>query len=88
MIKNDFIVIKEEIHRLCIKYDFKSPEIELAYGSDLCDVTDYQEIRIKVGQVSDSLYHARHVFGHWIADLHGLSDIMADKVADTIAELI
>jgi hypothetical protein len=83
-----FQYIKIEIERLCSKYDFDCPEIKLAYDTDPCDFTDYDEIRINLNQDCDTLYHARHVFGHWIADLHGLNDEMADKVADTIVEMV
>ena len=84
----NFEVIKKEIQRLCDKYGFEYPEIKLAYDTDPCDVTDYNEIRINVYQIADDFFHARHVFGHWIADLHGMNDGMADKVADAIAMMI
>ena len=87
MIKN-FETIKREIQRLCYEYGFDYPEIKVAYKFDPCDTTDYYEIRIKLDQDCDTLYHARHVFGHWIADLHGLNNEMADKVADTIAKMV
>ena len=87
MIKN-YEVIKKEIERLCDQYGFECPEIKKAYDTDPCDVTDFFEIRINVFQDVDDYFHARHVFGHWIADLHSFDDIRADKVADVIAQLV
>jgi uncharacterized NAD(P)/FAD-binding protein YdhS len=87
MIKN-FNIIKKEIERLCFKYGIEKPEIKMARDDDPCDFTDYEEIRINIYQQVEDMFHARHVFGHYIADLHSFDNIRADKVADAIAEML
>ncbi len=77
--------IKEEILRLCDIFNIPKPIINKNRIEDICDVTNPPFIRIKV--VKDILfdYHARHVLGHYIADLHLID---ADCTADLIANIL
>jgi hypothetical protein len=68
------------------------PKIVEAYSEDICDVTEAGEIRVK-SQKCDPGYHAAHVFGHWVCDLHTFHEEGAhedhricDRIADIIAE--
>lgn len=60
---------------------------------DPCDTTDGEgggEVRLNVEAAGDCEpdWHAAHVFGHWLADLHsGNGYAASDTVADVIAEL-
>ena len=83
-----FNIIKGEIERLCKLYGLDTPVIKLARITDKCDVTKFAEIRINLNQEVKDMYHARHVFGHWIGDLHSINPDTADKVADIIAQMI
>ena len=77
--------IKYEILRLSKLWDIQpTPIIDPAKDTDPCDVTDPPFIRIKPVNV-DYAHHARHVLGHYIADLHLTQ---SDYVADLIAELL
>lgn len=59
------------------------PEIISYLPDDPCDFTSPSEIRIKPVDDCDVKYHATHVFGHWICDLH-----TEDKYCDTIADIV
>ena len=63
--------------------------IQRSLPTDPCDVTDPPtEIRIDESQDCDDDYHARHLFGHYIADLHGINDEYSELIADTISNMI
>ncbi len=80
------------------------PKISQALLSDPCDVTDANHVRLNPRSCNsckdhDPAWHARHVFGHWLCDLHGsesyetptrpgfegISDAVADYLANTIS---
>jgi len=65
------------------------PIIRAALPTDPCDVTSAEQIRInvKAAKGCDPDYHARHVFGHYLADLHAERPELSDQVADAIARL-
>jgi len=65
------------------------PIIRAALPTDPCDVTSAEQIRINVKATKgyDPDYHARHVFGHFLADLHAERPDLSDEVADAIALL-
>lgn len=83
---------KEEFKRLCERYNLQSPEIIIeATKDDPCDVTDVNEVRFKEYSVEDNVdgfYQVRHVFGHWLCDLHNYNNEKSDQVADIIGRLI
>tara|TARA_Y100000310_G_C20495834_1_gene721488 strand:- start:337 stop:603 length:267 start_codon:yes stop_codon:yes gene_type:complete len=85
---NSYNVIRNNIIELCKKFDIPIPEIQPALDTDPCDYTDYDMIRINVNAAEENIsedYHSRHVFGHYLADLH---EIKSDLVADAIASML
>ncbi len=85
--KHDFLAVKNELIRLIGHFDLRLPNIDPALDSDECDFTDPPNLIIRIKpQDADPVYHARHVFGHYLADQH-LVKGMADSVADIIAEM-
>ncbi len=80
-----FREVKSEIQWYCWKWQIPQPKIIPAYKEDPCDTTDPPMIRIKGVRGLSPKIHAKHVIGHYLADLH-LSD--ADYVADKIAEML
>ena len=63
--------------------------IQRSFSTDACDVTDPPtEIRIDELQDCDDDYHARHLFGHYIADFDGINDEYSELIADTISNMI
>lgn len=97
---SDFGTAKAEFERLVRYSGLPMPSISPALPTDPCDVTDAHEVRLNPGAATDmsSADHARHVFGHWLADLHGAESYeeptregyegISDRVADFIAHLI
>jgi hypothetical protein len=85
---SSYEIIKIEFERLCDVYSIDVPNIEPAFIDDKCDTTNPPHfIRIKE-QSCDSVYQARHLFGHYLSDLHAIDDEQSDIVADIIADLI
>ena len=84
--------------KLCFNLDLVPPRIVPAKEEDACDVTELEEVRLKnyPSDMMDWEYQVRHVFAHWLCDLHsgGYSnhskeeEERADKIADIIASLI
>lgn len=79
---------------LCDKVGAPRPAlIRPSLPEDPCDVTDGDgggEVRLNVGAAGDCEpeWHAAHVFGHWLADLHsGNGYARSDEVADAIGEM-
>jgi len=81
--------VKTEFERLFEVYKIPKPTIiRKALPTDPCDVTNPQsEVRIN-DQDCDDIYQARHLFGHYLADLHSIDDEKSDLVADTIADMV
>lgn len=77
---------------LCDKVGVKRPAlIRPSFPEDPCDMTDAGnggEVRLNVEAAGDCKpeWHAAHVFGHWLADLHSDND-RSDEVADMIGEM-
>lgn len=80
-----------------------APTISPHLPDDPCDVTDAHEVRLNAESCNGCAdhtpaWHAAHVFGHWLCDLHGaesyeqptrpgfegVSDLVADYVADLL----
>ena len=79
--------VKGRLKRLFVDHGINMPQIRRALPTDPCDVTDPpHEVRISDQDCCPD-YQARHVFGHYLADLH-MIDSQADFVADTIAEIL
>ena len=85
---SDYETVKSKFKYLFELYDLPEPRtIRKAFTTDPCDVTDPPyEVRINT-QECDEDYQARHLFGHYLADLH-LIDEQSDVVADIIADMI
>jgi len=85
---SDYETVKSKFKYLFELYDLPEPKvIRKALKTDPCDVTDPpNEVRINT-QDCDEDYQARHLFGHYLADLH-LIDDQSDVVADIIADMI
>lgn len=79
---------------LCDKVGAPRPAlVRPSLPEDPCDVTDGDgggEVRLNVGAAGECEpeWHAAHVFGHWLADLHGGNGhARSDEVADVIGEM-
>jgi len=85
---SDYETVKSKFKYLFELYDLPEPKvIQKALKTDPCDVTSPpHEVRINT-QECDEDYQARHLFGHYLADLHAV-DGQADVVADIIADMI
>lgn len=89
---NRFDVVAEKFEALCRQYAMPVPRVVPSLATDPCDFTSAEEVRLNVeaaGEI-DADYHARHVFGHYLCDLHcsepsGNQD-WADPIADLIAQ--
>ena len=81
--------VKTEFERLFEVYKIPKPTIiRKALPTDPCDVTNPpSEVRINDLECEE-IYQARHLFGHYLADLHATDDDKSDLVADTIAKLL
>jgi hypothetical protein len=86
---NNYQEIKQRLKCLFELYGISEPKvIREALPTDPCDVTDPpNEVRIH-RSFCDEDYQARHVFGHYLADLHAVNDEQSDIVADVIARMI
>jgi hypothetical protein len=85
---------KEFFLRLCDLAGAPRPEIlRPSLPGDPCDTTNGDgggEVRFNIEAAGDCEpeWHAAHVFGHWLADLHsGNGHAKSDEAADAIAEL-
>lgn len=88
-----YTVIETEFLNLCETYEIPKPKtIRPALETDPCDYTDpLNEVRINTDPEKcdcEPIYQARHLFGHYISDLHTVNDTYSDVVADTIVKLI
>ena len=86
---SDYRKVKTEFERLFEVYNIPKPKvIRKALKTDPCDVTDPpNEVRIN-NLECEEIYQARHLFGHYLADLHAIDDEQSDVVADIIAKMI
>lgn len=83
--RSKYDLISDEIKRLCLKWKIPTPIINEVLTDDLCDITNPPNIRIKPVDNCEVKHHARHVLGHYLADLH-LTE--ADLVADIIGKAL
>lgn len=85
-----FLFMKARFKGLCQKYKVPVPDINPALPTDPCDVTDPpREVRINLRQDCDRNYQIRHLFGHYLADLHAEQNgRWSDDVADAIASML
>ena len=92
-IESKYKIVELEFNRLCDIYKIPKPKIlRPALETDTCDYTDPpNEVRINTDSDKtdcEPMYQARHLFGHYISDLHSVSDDYSDIVADTVAGLL
>lgn len=81
--------VKKIIENLSDMMGIPKPEISKSRNTDPCDVTDPPYIRIRPVRCLDSLYHATHVLGHYLADWHSANEYAeSDEIADIIGKLI
>ena len=85
----NFNEVKSIFIELCKKHGFPVPTIKEAYESDPCDFTSPEEVRINIiaAKGIDAEFHAKHVFGHYVANLEQV-DKWSDRVANFIAEVV
>jgi len=83
---SNFKTVKLQLELIAQRLGVPKPQVTKALPSDPCDVTDPPHIRIKTVRSLESDYQARHVFGHYLCDLHATDD--PDAVADIIALLL
>lgn len=91
MKNTEFERMKGHFERLCKQFGVKVPYIRPALPKDPCDFTDPEinEVRINLSQDCDRNYQIRHLFGHYLADLHAEQNgRWADDVADVIASML
>ena len=85
----DFDHMKRYFTELCERFGLKVPDIQPALPADPCDVTDPPYVRINLRQTCDRDYQVRHLFGHYLADLHAVEEgRYSNDVADVVARLI
>ena len=86
---SDYRKVKTEFERLFEVYNIPKPKvIREALPTDPCDYTaPPNEVRIN-NLECEEIYQARHLFGHYLADLHTIDDEQSDVVADIIAKMI
>ena len=86
---SDYRKVKTEFERLFEVYNIPKPKvIREALPTDPCDYTaPPNEVRIN-NLECEEIYQARHLFGHYLADLHAIDDEQSDVVADIIAKMI
>ena len=84
------------VHRL----DLPVPKVDPNIPGDPCDTTDAEFVHLhcEAAEGMTSVEHARHVFGHWLCDLHGAESYeeptrngfegVSDRVADAVAVLL
>ena len=77
--------VKIEFKKLCDKAGLPAPHI--IESVDFLHHTDSDELHIVLDEEMD-LKEIRHLFGHYICNLHFKDDYMADEVADSIARLV
>lgn len=84
-----FEQMKAELQRLAAHYKVLPPVVAPALPTDPCDFTDPPHVRINLKQECDRDYQVRHLFGHYLADLHATEDgRYSDDVADVVARMI
>lgn len=84
-----FEEMKLAFEQLADRYHVLPPVVSPALPEDPCDVTDPPFVRINLRQECDRDYQVRHLFGHYLADLHATEDgRYSDDVADVIAWLL
>jgi hypothetical protein len=85
----EFEKMQWHFEALCWQNGIPVPDIRPALPTDPCDVTDPPYVRINLNQDCDRVYQVRHLFGHYLADLHAAENgRYADRVADLIASLL
>lgn len=87
---NSFFEVEMRFVKLCELFDVPVPWIRPSLETDPCDFTSAEEVRLNVVAAGDIDidYYARHVFGHYLCDLHCYGEGQADKVADRIELLV
>ena len=81
--------MKSYFTELCEHFGLVVPDIRPALPADSCDVTDPPHVRINLRQACDRGYQVRHLFGHYLADLHATEEgRYSNDVADVVARLI
>ncbi len=89
MSNTEFEKMARHFERLCWQYGIPVPDIRPALPTDPCDFTDPPYVRINLRQECDRVYQIRHLFGHYLADLHLVENgRWADRVADVVAEML
>lgn len=83
---------KKEFLTLCKVYKLPLPEIKLAPQQDLFNITDPPtavQIYIETGATQLDIHQqTRHIFGHYIADLHNINQGYSDLVANAIEQML
>ena len=88
--KDRFLLVRGIFLDLCREFNLTAPSVKEALESDPCDFTDATEVRLNIEAAGDidPKYHARHVFGHYLADLHGHLDSEGDAETQPYAEIV
>lgn len=53
-----------------------------------CDFTSPIYIKIKPVKHLDDAYHAAHIFGHWLCDMHAMANTYVPALCDVVADVI
>ena len=83
---SSFETFKTKFSELCREWDLPTPEIKESY--DFENHTDADEIWVHVVDEHPVITQVSHIFGHWLAHVHDKDDVLSDKVANGISDLI
>ena len=83
--------VTKMFYSLCEWAELSPPKIRPALPGEPCDFTSPEEVRLncKAATCSDE-HHARHVFAHWLCDVHAFANERKDraKLCNAVADVI
>lgn len=82
----EFQVLSRCFARLVRRFDLPMPTFRSIPGEQ--DVTGPAEVAFGRSGDTQVGHRTRHLFGHWLADLHAGEPAQSDAVADVIASLL
>lgn len=81
----NFELTKTYFEHICRELSIDVPRVLPALDTDPCDFTSVDEVHLDMKQGVEDWWHAVHVCGHYLCDLH---EKKPDEVADKIGLLI
>ena len=80
----EFNSFKIKFTALCDHWKVPTPKIEESY--DFMNHTGADSIAVHITELESVEPYVKHIFGHYLADLHCSNPKMSDKVANLIAK--